>query len=263
MSLSFFERSKFTKNPIAKKLFLLMEQKKTNLCASADLTKAQDLLKFANSIGPEICLLKTHIDILEDFSDEVIHKLTALSQKHQFLLFEDRKFADIGNTARLQYEKGIFNIASWADIINAHVLPGKGIIEGLLQSNGKKEKGLLLLAQMSSQGNLITESYTTKAVEMALAYEEFVIGFISQEKISDHPAHLHLTPGVSLQAKSDSLSQSYRSIDDIIFSSQSDIIIVGRSLYMDKDPLKRAKMYRKKGWESYAKRISSNFHPHS
>lgn len=39
---------------------------------------------------------QTHIDIIEDFDHDLVEQLQALSQKHDFLIFEDRKFADIG-----------------------------------------------------------------------------------------------------------------------------------------------------------------------
>ena len=43
----------------------IMKQKNTRLCFSADFTKKDDLLLWANLVGPDICILKTHIDILD------------------------------------------------------------------------------------------------------------------------------------------------------------------------------------------------------
>jgi orotidine-5'-phosphate decarboxylase len=102
--LTYKERIQHCQLPIARKLLTLIDNKQTNLAFSADVTSAEVLLKLADLLGPEICVLKTHIDMIEDFHPELIHQLVALSQQHQFLIFEDRKFADIGHTVKHQYE---------------------------------------------------------------------------------------------------------------------------------------------------------------
>ncbi|KAK2532395.1 Umps [Columba livia] len=58
-------------HPTAARLLTLMEKKQTNLCLSADVTSSEELLQLAAALGPSICVLKTHIDILNDFTPEV------------------------------------------------------------------------------------------------------------------------------------------------------------------------------------------------
>lgn len=249
-TFSYKQRAELCKNPTAKRLFSLMDQKQTNLCIAADVTSSKELIALAETLGPEICLFKTHIDILSDFMPQVTEELCHLAEKHQFLIFEDRKFADIGNTVLQQYSGGIYKIADWADITNAHIVPGPGIIAGLKEVGLPKERGLLLLAQMSSSGTLAEGTYTDSAVKMAGENLDFVIGFICVKKLSDDPIFVHMTPGIQLAQGKDLLGQQYQTPDSAI-QAGTDIIIVGRGIYAAKDPLKEAELYRKAGWQAY------------
>lgn len=44
-----------------------MDSKKSNLCVSVDLVKKADVLKLVDAVGPYVCMIKTHCDIIEDF----------------------------------------------------------------------------------------------------------------------------------------------------------------------------------------------------
>ena len=249
--LTLAERIKLQTNPTAKKLLQLMEEKQTNLAVAADVTSCDELLFLAERVADTICLLKTHVDILKDFTFDAILELRKIADKKGFLLFEDRKFADIGNTVLQQYQGGIYKIAEWADIINAHIVPGYGIIEGLQKVGLTKGKALLLLAEMSSKGTLAEGSYTQKAVALAESYSDFSIGFISMGKIAKDPKFIHMTPGIQMHDSADPFGQQYRTPSSAI-SRGSDIIIVGRGIYGQNNPREAALAYQKEGWKTYA-----------
>jgi Orotidine 5'-phosphate decarboxylase / HUMPS family len=84
-------------HPLARHLLRLMAVKRTNLCLSADVDKAAELLGLAESVGESICVLKTHADIVVDWSQETSRRLKEIAKKKGFLIFEDRKFGDIGS----------------------------------------------------------------------------------------------------------------------------------------------------------------------
>jgi hypothetical protein len=101
-STSFRDRAFLTgTSPLATYLLHLISIKKSNLCLSADVSTTSELLTLAEEVGDSICLLKTHADIINDFSDRTVRGLRDIAKRKRFLVFEDRKFGDIGSTFKL------------------------------------------------------------------------------------------------------------------------------------------------------------------
>lgn len=225
--------------------------------------------------------IQTHIDIVEDFTSDLITRLVELAKQYDFLIFgessvpadglglglstphyptEDRKFADIGNTVSLQYSSGIYKIADWAHITNAHSVAGEGTIAGLKKVGLSKQRGLLLLAEMSSAGALTKGDYTRETIEIAKRNQDFVLGFIAQRQMSkpeDEDDFLVLTPGVQLKASAGSLGQQYRTPQQVIEEDGCDVIIVGKGIYEQPERIaEAAKEYRDAGWSAYQSRCA-------
>ncbi|KFX95092.1 hypothetical protein V495_06840 [Pseudogymnoascus sp. VKM F-4514 (FW-929)] len=348
-----YEKRRST-HPLSAYLYRLMVVKESNLCLSADVSSARTLLRLANTVGPSIVVLKTHYDIVSDWDSDVESgtgaQLAALAAKHGFLIFEDRKFSDIGSTVQKQYTDGPGKAVEWAHITNAHVLPGAAIVTALAEAaaawrekkkyevktditvgtprpeslseddEGKDDediknlkalqarrkasivsittvsqsyepansprptipeceedvifagleeapldRGLLLLAQMSSAGNLLDEAYAKACVEIARKNTDFVMGFIAQETQNTAPddQFMTMTPGCQLpsgdekSSGGDGLGQQYNTPQKLIGEKNVDIIIVGRGIIAAADPVAEAERYRKKGWEAYKARISA------
>lgn len=259
--MTFESRSNFAKCEVAKNLFNLMAIKKTTLCLAADLTDCEQILNVADICGPYICVLKTHIDIVENFTDVFIKNLVELSVKHNFLIMEDRKFADIGNTVSLQYSKGQFKIAQWADLVTAHSISGQSVLQGLKAGmvDAPKERGVFLLAEMSSSGNLINDQYKDATAKLATNNEDvdFVAGIVCQNADSfAFPGLIQLTPGVKIDHTGDKLGQQYQTPEYIVQEKGADIAVVGRGILEAKSIEKAALLYRDRLWKAYCNRIA-------
>ena len=84
-------------SPLASYLLSLISIKRSNLCVSADVHRTYDLLTIAEEVGDHICVLKTHADIIDDWSEKTMRSLQDISRRKRFLIFEDRKLGDIGS----------------------------------------------------------------------------------------------------------------------------------------------------------------------
>lgn len=125
-------------------------------------------------------------------------------------------------------------------------------------------RSLLLLAEMSSEGHLMTPEYQKKNVEIARSHPEFVMGFIAQRSLNSEPDDnfITMTPGCQLpppgqegKKLGDNLGQQYNTPRKLIFEQGCDIIIVGRGIVRAQDRQSEAERYRKAAWAAYEERI--------
>jgi uridine monophosphate synthetase len=127
-------------------------------------------------------------------------------------------------------------------------------------------RSLLLLAEMSSEGHLLTPEYSKRCVEIARQNREFVMGFIAQRSLNTEPEDnfVTMTPGCQLpppgqegKTLGDGLGQQYNTPRSIILEKGCDIIIVGRGIVNAPNSQKEAERYRVEGWRAYEKRIGN------
>tara|TARA_Y100000590_G_scaffold78382_1_gene87077 strand:+ start:1173 stop:2546 length:1374 start_codon:yes stop_codon:yes gene_type:complete len=240
-------------NQLAKNIYRQMFLKKTNIALSLDVEDKTLFLDILEKTAPHICMLKTHIDIIEHFDDEFILSIQRIQEKHPFYILEDRKFSDIGNTVKKQITGGIYHINRWADSITAHGIAGDGIIDIYSEINkNNKNKGIIFVSEMSSSGNLISKSYTDTISKMCLEKPEYITGFVCQKKTMVDHQFLYFTPGVSISTTSkDHMDQNYRTPEVAIMKDHCDIMIIGRTIYQSEDPLEMVVQLKKQCWKLY------------
>ncbi len=241
--ISYEEKLKICDHSVAQKLLKIAIEKRSNLIVSADVTTTAELLNLVEKVGPHIVALKTHIDIISDFdADKTILPLKDLASKYNFLLMEDRKFADIGNTQELQFSMGVFKISNWADFVTAQVIAGYDSLDCF------RNVGVVAILSMSSTGTLTDMEYRDQAVKIAVSHPN-VFGGVAQNKIPNEL--LLFTPGVNLADSGDGKGQQYNTPEHVFTKLETDFIIVGRGIYKSDDAEKAALNYKIAGWNAY------------
>ena len=237
-------------------------KKQTLVCFAADLQTVESVRKAVESIGPYIACLKLHVDIVKDWSPDGWKDVCELAKSLDVLIWEDRKFADIGRVSRQQMG-GVVDIRSWADIVTAHLISGPDIVNGLLDGwkDVGRNGGILLLAQMSSRGNLLVPNYTKSVVEQGKEMDG-VMGFIGNGSNSDDIKSLRemvgngkmiWTPGINLNTGDGVAGQQYGHPRDAVLSG-ADCLIVGSGIHRSNDPIGAAKEYARVSWEALLER---------
>lgn len=256
------ERWTTASTAMAKRYMEVAAEKQSLVCLAADRNTMEGLNELVSAVGPYVAALKTHVDLVDDWTPEAWSAFCALANDANLLIFEDRKFADIGGISRHQMA-GKYDIRSWSDVVTAHLISGPDIVDGLQAawSDVGREGGVLLLAQMSSRGNLLNPAYTDEVVAKGRQHDG-VFGFIGN---GSRPAELAAlrekvgatkmiwTPGVNLAVGDGVMGQRYGDPTEAV-EAGSDCIIVGSGIHKSDDPAASAKAYAEASWKGLLRR---------
>ncbi len=243
--------------PMARRYMETAVRKSSLVCLAADRNTMTGLFSLIDDVADHVVALKTHVDLVDDWSPEAWDEFCSKATAADLLIFEDRKFADIGKISRSQMA-GQYNIRTWADLVTAHLISGPDIVDGLQAGWGDagRQGGVLLLAQMSSRGNLLQPNYTEQVVIKGKAHDG-VLGFIgngsrpielNQLRTMVGEGKLIWTPGVNLAVGDGDMGQRYGDPTEAVVAG-SDCIIVGSGIHQAENPGLAAKAYARASWE--------------
>jgi uridine monophosphate synthetase len=147
--------------------------------------------------------------------------------------------------------------------VTAHRISGPDIVDGIAAGWADVERigGILLLAQMSSRGNLLHNEYTLETIATGKA-SPHVLGYIGNGSSADDVAKLRnlvgdaqmiWTPGINLDSGAGKMGQRYGNPHDSIMSG-SDIIIVGSGIHRAENRSAAAKLYAEASWDALIQR---------
>lgn len=256
------ERWNAATSPMAKRYMEVATVKQSLVCLAADRNTMAGLFDLVEAVGPHVAALKTHVDLVDDWTPEAWSQFCKAAHEAHLLIFEDRKFADIGKISRAQMA-GIYDIRSWSDLVTAHLISGPDVVDGLQAgwADAGRSGGVLLLAQMSSRGNLLHPGYTQEVVQKGAAHSG-VFGFIGNGSRPGELAELRQavgeakmiwTPGVNLAVGDGEMGQRYGDPTEAVLAG-SDCIIVGSGIHKADDPTSAAAAYAKASWSGLMKR---------
>ena len=234
-------------NSIKEQLRNIIRVKDTRICLAADVSSVEELLEIADALGPFICILKLHYDIIPQFHEKKCgDKLVELRKKHNFLIWEDRKYADIGSIMEKQIR---LNVIPWANIVSVHALPGLESLKAI-----PNELGIIAIGELSSYENLIDCDYTERAVGMTIQLEN-IVGFVGQRDLRLEQDALMFVPGIGRnKGEGDKKGQRYSSIMDKAFA---DVFVIGRSILNSDNRVEAIKQF-----ISEAREVKENYTIH-
>ncbi len=257
------ERWSACESSLSRRYMETVVAKQSLVILAADRYTMAGLSELLEDVSDHVVALKTHVDLVEDWSASAWSEFIGRAVAADMLIFEDRKHGDIGKIARDQMG-GAYDSRNWADLMTAHLISGPSVLDGMAEAwkSVGREGGVLLLAQMSSAGNLLEIPGYSAAVVAVGQQHPACFGFIGNGSRPDELAQLRQlvgegrmiwTPGVNIAVVDGELGQRYGCPRQAVISG-SDGIIVGSGIHRAESPSKAAKAYAEMSWQALLER---------
>ena len=257
------ERWSACESSLSRRYMETVVAKQSLVILAADRYTMAGLSELLEEVSDHVVALKTHVDLVEDWSASTWAEFVGRAAAANMLIFEDRKHGDIGKIARDQMG-GIYDSRNWADLMTAHMISGPSVLDGMAEAwkSVGREGGVLLLAQMSSAGNLLKIPGYSAAVVAVGQQHPACFGFIGNGSRPDELVQLRRlvgegrmiwTPGVNISRGDGELGQRYGCPREAILAG-SDGIIVGSGIHRADSPSDAAKAYAERSWQALLER---------
>lgn len=254
MSINTYQKRRDScENPLLRKLFNIILEKKSNLCVAANFKTLEEVLDYVDQAGKHICILKIQLGRYGlNNTVNYLEKLYEKKREHNFLLFEDPKYNDSYETIRTYYE----NIVKYIDIVTVDPIYEGGIRaiqEAAAEANlpDDEPRGCFAVCETSFENSRLLDA--NHYLSIAERHPESCIGIIAQTlRITNDSSMIKATPGVNISRTSDGKGQNWKHPVQAV-ANGADVVIVGRGIIsVPKGDLENTtREYKEISWKAY------------
>jgi len=127
------ERWSACESSLSRRYMETVVAKQSLVILAADRYTMAGLSELLEDVSDHVVALKTHVDLVEDWSASAWSEFVGRAAAADMLIFEDRKHGDIGKIARDQMG-GAYESRNWADLMTAHLISGPSVLDGMAEA---------------------------------------------------------------------------------------------------------------------------------
>ncbi|KRY65418.1 Uridine 5'-monophosphate synthase, partial [Trichinella pseudospiralis] len=179
---------------LAKQLWEIAINKKSNLCVACKLSDPKEIIALAQQIGQFICMLIIRSDLifkhpLVDF----ISELKACAKSNNFMIMDDRKFCDVSSIVEMQLTGGEWSIANWVDFVTVLPFSGRGVFSAIRQIKSENNFACFSVLSLHAKDSLVPKEFSEQSIKTAEEEIDVVAGVVCSKPPILDSRFLYLT----------------------------------------------------------------------